>query len=62
VGVTLPAHRRPPPRLDPKRLEIVGIAEDDRCCAGGRVTFDEEGYAYVMGNGRNQSVQVPISQ
>ena len=44
--------------LDPKKLEIVGIAEDDRCGAGGRVTFDERGYAYVMGDGRNQSMQV----
>src|SRR5262245_19025339 len=43
--------------LDPKRLEVVGVAEDDRCGAGGRVTFDDEGYAYVMGDGRNQSMQ-----
>jgi hypothetical protein len=44
--------------VDPKKLEIVGVAEDDRCGAGGRVTFDAKGYAYVMGDGRNQSMQV----
>jgi len=44
--------------LDPKKRSIVGVAEDDRCGAGGRVTFDEKGYAYVMGDGRNQSMQV----
>jgi hypothetical protein len=44
--------------LDPKALSIVGVAEDDRCGAGGRVTFDPRGYAYVMGDGRNQSMQV----
>jgi hypothetical protein len=44
--------------LDPKALSIIGVAEDDRCGAGGRVTFDRQGYAYVMGDGRNQSMQV----
>ena len=44
--------------LDPAKLEIVGVAEDERCGAGGRVTFDRDGYAYVMGDGRNQSMQV----
>jgi hypothetical protein len=44
--------------LDPAALEVVGVAEDDRCGAGGRVTFDARGYAYVMGDGRNQSMQV----
>jgi hypothetical protein len=44
--------------LDPKSKKIVGMAEDDRCGAGGRVTFDSKGYAYVMGDGRNQSMQV----
>jgi hypothetical protein len=43
--------------IDPKKLEVVSVAEDDRCGAGGRVTFDEDGYAYVMGDGRNQSMQ-----
>lgn len=44
--------------LDPKALTVVAVAEDDRCGAGGRVTFDSRGYAYVMGDGRNQSMQV----
>jgi hypothetical protein len=44
--------------LDPKQGKILGVAEDDRCGAGGRITFDEEGYGYVMGDGRNQSMQV----
>lgn len=44
--------------LDPKSLSVVGVAEDDRCGAGGRVNFDRQGYAYVMGDGRNQSMQV----
>jgi hypothetical protein len=44
--------------LDPASMEIIGVAEDDRCGAGGRVTFDSKGYAYVMGDGRNQSMQV----
>lgn len=43
--------------LDPKSSSIVGVAEDDRCGAGGRVNFDSRGYAYVMGDGRNQSMQ-----
>jgi hypothetical protein len=44
--------------LDPRALSVVGTAEDNRCGAGGRVTFDAAGYAYVMGDGRNQSMQV----
>ena len=44
--------------LDPEALSVVAVAEDDRCGAGGRVTFDSRGYAYVMGDGRNQSMQV----
>ena len=43
--------------LDPKAMKVVSMAEDDRCGAGGRVIFDDKGYAYVMGNGRNQSMQ-----
>ncbi|HET9960082.1 MAG TPA: hypothetical protein VFQ61_36570 [Polyangiaceae bacterium] len=43
--------------LDPSKLEVVTVAEDSRCGAGGRVTFDAAGYAYVMGDGRNQSMQ-----
>jgi len=41
--------------VDPKELAIVGIAEDDRCASGGRPVFDDAGYAYVMGDGRNYS-------
>ncbi|QSQ19462.1 hypothetical protein JY651_29595 [Pyxidicoccus parkwayensis] len=44
--------------LDPKTMTVVAFAEDHRCGAGGRVTFDSRGYAYVMGDGRNQSMQV----
>ena len=44
--------------LDPKALEIVGIAEDDRCASGGKVVFDEDGYGYVMGDGRNYTIQM----
>jgi hypothetical protein len=44
--------------IDPKQLEVIAKAEDDRCGAAGSVTFDAEGYAYVMGDGRNQSMQV----
>ncbi|MCY1023542.1 hypothetical protein [Pyxidicoccus sp. MSG2] len=44
--------------LDPKAMAVVSFAEDNRCGAGGRVTFDSRGYAYVMGDGRNQSMQV----
>lgn len=43
--------------LDPRRLEIVGTAEDDRCGSGGRIVFDADGYGYVMADGRNQSLQ-----
>lgn len=43
--------------LDPKNLEVLGVAEDERCGSGGRITFDETGYGYVMGDGRNQSMQ-----
>jgi hypothetical protein len=44
--------------LDPKSLSVVAVAEDDRCGAGGQVTFDGRGYAYMMGDGRNQMMQV----
>ena len=44
--------------IDPRQLRIVGVAEDDRCASGGRVVFDEAGYAYVMGDGRNYSVHM----
>ncbi len=44
--------------LDPRALAVVGVAEDDRCGSGGRITFDAQGYGYVMGDGRNQAMQV----
>jgi hypothetical protein len=44
--------------IDPVAGEIVGIAEDDRCSSGGAVVFDRDGYAYVMGDGRNYSLQM----
>jgi hypothetical protein len=44
--------------LDPATLSVVAVAEDDRCGAGGQVTFDSRGYAYMMGDGRNQMMQV----
>lgn len=44
--------------LDPHAQRVVAVAEDDRCASGGRVVFDEEGYAYVMGDGRNYSIQM----
>lgn len=44
--------------LDPYAQRIVAVAEDDRCASGGRVVFDEDGYAYVMGDGRNYSIQM----
>jgi hypothetical protein len=44
--------------LDPETLQVVGTAEDDRCASGGRVVFDDAGYAYVMGDGRNYSIQM----
>lgn len=43
--------------LDPKKLEVISTAEDDRCGAGGRPTFASDGYTYVLGDGRNQSMQ-----
>lgn len=44
--------------IDPKKGEIVGIAEDDRCSSGGRIVFAPDGYGYVMGDGRTYSVQM----
>jgi hypothetical protein len=44
--------------LDPASMSVVAVAEDDRCGAGGQVTFDSRGYAYMMGDGRNQMMQV----
>ncbi|AKV04182.1 hypothetical protein AKJ09_10845 [Labilithrix luteola] len=44
--------------LDPKAKTIVGTAEDDRCASGGRVVFGKDGYGYVLGDGRNYSIQM----
>lgn len=44
--------------IDPKKLAVLGTAEDDRCASGGQVVLDAEGYAYVMGDGRNYSIQM----
>jgi hypothetical protein len=44
--------------IDPKALTVLGTATDDRCASGGRVVFDAAGYAYVMGDGRNYSIQM----
>ncbi len=38
--------------LDPAAGTIVAVAEDDRCTSGGQVVFDDDGTAYVMGDGR----------
>jgi hypothetical protein len=43
--------------IDPEKGEIVGVAEDDRCTSGGRVVFDQQGYGYVMGDGRTYMAQ-----
>ncbi|HMI85428.1 MAG TPA: hypothetical protein VK550_15135 [Polyangiaceae bacterium] len=44
--------------VDPKAMKIVGRASDDRCASGGRVVFDDAGYGYVMGDGRNYATQM----
>jgi len=44
--------------LDPKAMKVLGTATDDRCASGGRVVFDRAGYGYVMGDGRNYSIQM----
>ncbi|MGC3997086.1 MAG: hypothetical protein QM767_06015 [Anaeromyxobacter sp.] len=44
--------------LDPATLSVVGTAYDERCASGGRPVFDEDGYAYVMGDGRTYSIQM----
>jgi len=44
--------------IDPKAMEVVGVAEDDRCASGGRVVFGSDGHGYVMGDGRNYSIQM----
>lgn len=44
--------------IDPKALELVGVATDDRCASGGRAVFGADGHAYVLGDGRNYSAQM----
>jgi hypothetical protein len=44
--------------LDPVSRTIVGVAEDDRCSSGGRVLFGADGTGYVLGDGRNYSLQM----
>lgn len=44
--------------LDPDKLEVVGVAADDRCTSGGSLVFDEAGYGYVIGDGRNWCAQL----
>ncbi|MEL6341301.1 MAG: hypothetical protein AAFQ65_15460 [Myxococcota bacterium] len=44
--------------LDPTGLTVIGTARDDRCASGGRPVFDEEGYAYVLGDGRNNIINL----
>lgn len=43
--------------VDPVAMEIVGVAEDERCTSGGFVVFDPQGYGYVLGDGRNYCAQ-----
>src|SRR5262245_19269161 len=44
--------------LDPKAQKVLFTASDDRCASGGRIVFDKAGYGYVMGDGRNYSIQM----
>lgn len=44
--------------LDPKAQKVLFTASDDRCASGGRIVFDRAGYGYVMGDGRNYSIQM----
>lgn len=44
--------------LDPKSQKVLFTATDDRCASGGRIVFDQAGYGYVMGDGRNYSIQM----
>lgn len=44
--------------VDPKARVVVGVAEDDRCSNGGQVSFDAEGYGYVMSDGRTNAAQM----
>ncbi len=44
--------------LDPDTMQVIAVAEDDRCTSAGRIVFDEAGYGYVMGDGRNYCSQM----
>lgn len=44
--------------LDPHDLEVLGTAEDDRCASGGRPVWSNDGYGYVMGDGRSYIIQM----
>lgn len=44
--------------IDPFEMKVVAVAEDERCASAGRVVFGPDGYAYVMGDGRNYSIQM----
>ncbi len=44
--------------LDPYEMKVLGTAYDERCASGGRVVFGADGYAYVMGDGRNYSIHM----
>ncbi len=44
--------------LDPKNLSEVGTLTDDRCTSGGRVVWGDDGYGYVMGDGRSYILQM----
>jgi hypothetical protein len=44
--------------IDPAQMKVLGTAEDDRCASSGRPVFDAAGYAYVMGDWRNYSIQM----
>lgn len=44
--------------IDAATLAVLGVAEDDRCANGGQPTFDEDGNAYVLADGRNWSAQL----
>lgn len=44
--------------LDPKAMAELATATDDRCASGGRIVFGKDGYGYVMGDGRNYSIQM----
>ncbi len=44
--------------IDPDLGIVIDTAEDDRCASGGRIVFDDDGYGYVMGDGRNYSIHM----